>query len=264
MNYYQTYIIILASGGIMADTAVNTAVTTAEPTARRRGRQGGPPLLAPAIAYTVLTVAAVILSAKIPRPGAAAGSVLAYDRAHHTELEIAGFFVFGASAPLAIWAATIYRRLRTLGVTAPGAAIALAGGLLAAGSLALSGLFTWTASDVQSVAGPALARALADLSFVTGAAGFVVPFALLMAGVSVPSLILRFVPRWLSWAGLVVAAAGVLSTFTLLTSALDVLLPIGRFAGLVWLLAVSATMPHDRREVRAAAAAPAPPGRPAA
>jgi len=28
--------------------------------------------------------------------------------------------VFGAALPLAIWTATVYRRLRTLGVTAPG------------------------------------------------------------------------------------------------------------------------------------------------
>jgi hypothetical protein len=230
--------------------------TTAPPAVGRRGRQGGPPLLAPAIAYAALTITAAILSAKIPHPGAPAESVLAYDRTHHTELEVAGFLVFGAAAPLAIWTATVYRRLRTLGVTAPGTAIALAGGLLAAGSLALSGLITWTTSQVQSVADPALARTLAELSFATGAAGFVVPFALLMAGVAVPSLILRFAPRWLSWAGLGVAAGGMLSTFTLLTSALDPLLPIGRFGGLLWLVVVSATLPHDRRQVRATAPAP--------
>jgi hypothetical protein len=226
--------------------------TTAPPAVGRRGRQGGPPLLAPTIAYAALTIAAVILSAKVPQPGATAGSVLAYDRAHHTELEVAGFLVFGAAAPLAIWTATVYRRLRTLGITAPGAVIALTGGLLAAASLALSGLITWTTSQVQSVADPALARTLAELSFATGAAGFLVPFALLMAGVAVPSLILRFGPRWLSWAGLAVAAAGMLSTFTLLTSALDPLLPIVRFGGLLWLVVVSATLPHDRRGISAA------------
>jgi len=238
--------------------------TTAPPAVGRRGRQGGPPLLAPAIAYAALTIATLILSAKIPHPGASAGAVLAYDRTHHTELEVAGFLLFGAAAPLAIWTATVYQRLRILGVTAPGTAIALAGGLLAAGSLALSGLITWTTSQVQSVADPALAKMLADLSFATGAAGFVVPFALLMAGVAVPSLILRLAPRWLSWAGLAIAAAGMLSTFTLLTSALDPLLPIGRFGGLLLLLVVSATLPHDRRQVRATAAtaaapSPAPP-----
>jgi hypothetical protein len=46
--------------------------------------------------------------------------------------------VFGAALPLAIWTATIYRRLRTLGVTAPGTVIGLAGGILAAASAILA------------------------------------------------------------------------------------------------------------------------------
>ena len=50
---------------------------------------------------------------------------------------------------------------------------------------------------------PALAQVLMDLSFAAGAAGFVVPLALLLAGVAVPSLILRLTPRPLAWGGLV-------------------------------------------------------------
>ena len=48
-----------------------------------------------------------------------------------------------------------------------------------------------------------------------------------VAGVGVPALILRLVPRPLAWAGLAVAAFSVLSTFTLLTSGFDFTLPIG-------------------------------------
>lgn len=51
------------------------------PPARRRDVQGGPPLLAPVLAYGALMVAAVIVSARVPQPSAAAASVLAYDRA---------------------------------------------------------------------------------------------------------------------------------------------------------------------------------------
>jgi hypothetical protein len=227
-------------------------MTTAPRTTGRRNRpQGGPPLLVPAAAYGVLMITAVVLLAKAPQPSASAASVLAYDRAHHTVLQVAGFFSFAASAPLAIWTATVYRRLRTLGVTAPGAVIGLAGGLLAAVSLALSGLVTWTGSQIYAVADPALARALADLSFAAGAAGFVVPLALLLAGVAVPSLILGLVPRPLAWAGLAVAVVGVLSSFTLLTGALDVTLPVGRFLGLIWFIAASVTLPRNRHAIRA-------------
>ena len=232
---------------------------TPRSTARQAGPQGGPPLLAPVLAYGALMIAAVILSARAPQPSAPAASVLAYDRTHHTVLQIAGCLGFAASAPLAIWTAVAYRRLRTLGVTAPGAVIGLAGGLLAAASLALSGLITWTSAQTGAVADPGLARALADLGFATGAAGFVVPLALLLAGVAVPSLILGLLPRPLAWAGLAVAAAGVLSTVTLLTSTVDFTLPAGRFAGLIWLAAVSVTLPRSRRAVSAATPAPARP-----
>jgi hypothetical protein len=77
--------------------------------------------------------------------------VLAYDLAHHDALEVAGCLGFAASLPLAIWSATVYRRLRTgLGVTAPGAVIGLTGGLLAAASLALTGLVNWTSSQTSA------------------------------------------------------------------------------------------------------------------
>jgi hypothetical protein len=224
--------------------------TTTPPSAVRRPRpQGGPPLLAPALAYGALMVTAVVLSARAPQPSASGTVVAAYDSSHHAVLEVAGCLGFAASAPLAIWTATAYRRLQTLGVTAPGAVIALAGGLLAAASLGLSGLVTWTSSQ-PGAADPAAARVLADLSFATGGAGFVVPLALLLAGLAVPSLILGHLPRPLAWAGLVIAAAGVLSTFALLTPALDGTLPVGRFGGLLWLIAASIALPRTRRATR--------------
>jgi hypothetical protein len=84
------------------------------------------------------------------------------------------------------------------------------------------------------------------MSFATGAAGFTVPFALLVAGVAVPSLLLGLTSRSLAWAGLALAAIGLVSTFTVLTSVLDPLLPITRFGGLVWLLTVSVLLRSPR------------------
>jgi hypothetical protein len=228
---------------------------TAPSTSGRTGPQGGPPLLAPALAYGALMIASVILSARAPQPSASASALLTFERSHHTELQVAGFLSFAASAPLAIWSATAYRRLGTLGVTAPGAVIALAGGLLAAASLALSGLISWTSAQVAPIASPALARALSELGFAAGSAGFVVPLGLLLAGISVPSIILRLTPRPWAWFGLAVAAVSVLSTFILLTSTLDATLPIGRFGSLIFLVAVSLVLPQSRLSLRDVAAA---------
>lgn len=221
-----------------------TTMTSASP-ARRP--QGGPPLLVPVLAYGALMIAAVILSARSPQPAASAASVLAYDRTHHDALEIAGCLGFAAALPLAIWSATLYRRLRTaLGITAPGAVIGLTGGLLAAASLALTGLVTWTGSQLPTTGDADVARALADLSFATGSAGFVAPLGLLIAGAAVPGLILRLLPRWFAWVGLLIAALSLISTFALLTPVLDFTFPIGRFLGLGWLIAVSIALPTSR------------------
>lgn len=225
-------------------TTPTAPAETSRPT--RRAPQGGPPLSVLALVYAALMLAGVVTSAGTPQPSAAAEAVLAYQRSHSGALQLASFFWFGSAVPLAIWAATAYRRLRQLGVTAPGTAIGFAGGLLAAGSVSLLGLLTWVRSQTADLTDPALARVLADLGFALGAAGYAAPFALLMAGVAVPSLILRFLPRPLAWTGLVVAAIGMLSTATLLTPALDVTLPVLRFGGVLWLIVASFLLPRTR------------------
>jgi hypothetical protein len=205
-------------------------------------RQNGPPLLIPAIVMAVFTAAATALGATAARY--TDPNLLAYTQTHHTQELLLAFCVFGTAIPLLIWSATVYRRLHRLGVTAPGSAIAFGGGLLAAASLAVSGLLTWTTT--QTTGSAELVRALTALGFAAGGPGFVVPFAMLVAGVAVPGLVVNLLPRALAWTGLIIAGLGALATFALLTPALDVLLPIGRFGGLVWLLAVSVTLPLTR------------------
>lgn len=220
-----------------------------------RRPQGGPSPLVPALAYGALMVASVATAVSGPRTSDAPAQVLQYARDHVGLMHVTALLGFAAAVPLAIWSAVAYRRLRTLGVTAPGAVIGLVGGTLASASAALSGLITWVLADEASVVDASLAHVLIDLNFVTGAAGFVVPVALLLAGVAVPSLILRLVPRPLAWAGLVIAAIGMLSTFTLVAPVLDPALPIGRFGSLLWIVAASVLMPATRHQVTAARAA---------
>ena len=84
---------------------------------------------------------------------------------------------FGSSIPLAIYAATASARLRQLGITAPGATIALAGGLLASPGLALSSLTAWTLSRPEVTSDAALVRALYYLVYLTGGPWHVVTSA---------------------------------------------------------------------------------------
>src|SRR2546429_4757029 len=104
-----------------------------------RGPQGGPPPLAPALAYGALLIAAVAVWIGAPQAGASAASTLSYAQSHTGQMHAEAVLVFGAALPLAIWAATIYRRPRPPGGTAPRAVIRLARGILAAAPLARVG-----------------------------------------------------------------------------------------------------------------------------
>jgi hypothetical protein len=216
------------------------------PTETARRPHGGPPLLAVALPYAVLTLAGLALGIGLARPDDSPAEVARLLLENRTGATVLATALVAAAVPLAIWSATAYRRLRRFGVTAPGAAIAFAGGILASASLALSGLVSWTAATTAPVTTPEVLRALTTLGFAAGGPGFVPFFALLMAGVAVPGLLLGVLPRAWAWAGLVIAALGMLSVFSLLTPVLYPLLPVGRFGGLIWLVAASVLLPRTR------------------
>lgn len=216
-------------------------------TVTRRARQGGPPLILPAAAYAVFVVASAALGATGTRPGMSAQQVLAYDLGHATLLKVLATVVFAAALPLVIWAATAYQHLRDRGISAPGTVMALSGGILAAAALASSALATWTTATTAGATEPFLARALTGFAFAAGGPGFVVPFALMLAGVAVPSLIRRLLPSWMSIGGLVIAAIGMVATLALLTPALYPLLPVVRFAGLIWIVIAGVLLPRAAR-----------------
>jgi hypothetical protein len=69
---------------------------------------------------------------------------------------------------------------------------------------------------------------------------------LLVAGVAVPSLVGRLVPRPLAITGLAVALVAELSTLALPLESAAVLLPIARFSALAWLIAVARLLPVER------------------
>jgi hypothetical protein len=212
---------------------------------------GGPPLAGLAITATALSLAGLIASTAMagkafPSPFDSGAGILAYFRGHQDAVKVSAFFQFAAAVPLAIYAATVSARLRTLGIRAPGAIIALAGGALAAAFLSLSGLVTWTLAQPAVLASPALVRGLHYLAFATGGPGTVVPFGLLIAGLAVPAAFGALLPRWLAGTGLIIALAAEFSALSLLINGAAYLLPVARFAGLAWLITAGALLPKTR------------------
>lgn len=200
-------------------------------------------------------VIGVALAGVMPLPYGSAAAIQDYVAGHHDAAQAIAVGTFASSIPLAIYAATASARLRQLGITAPGATIALAGGLLASASLGLSGLLAWTLSRPEVTSDVALVRALYYLTYLTGGPWHIVTLGLLIAGVSVPSLILGMLPRPVAWTGLAIAFVAEVTTLALIWPGLSPLLPLARFTGLIWLIVAGAMLPlrrRNRQEVRAA------------
>ncbi|WP_238017938.1 DUF4386 domain-containing protein [Dactylosporangium sp. AC04546] len=227
-------------------------MTTAPTETRRPPAVAGPPLGVLAVVFTALFLGSLVLGTVLaggspyPSPFGETADISAYFRDHHLAVQVGGALQFAAAIPLAIYAATASARLQHLGIRNPGATIALAGGLLAAAFLALSGLLGWVLSQEPVTADPGLTHAVQYLNFAAGGPGHVVPLGLLLAGMAVPGLLAGLLPRWLAWSGLVIAAVAELATLSLLFEPAAFLLPIARFTGLAWLIIAGFRLPLQR------------------
>lgn len=217
-----------------------------------RRPQGGPPLALLATVSLVLLLGGLVVGVTLaggvmPLPFGSGTAIGDYVAGHHGAAVAIAVGTFGSSIPLAIYAATASARLRQLGITAPGATIALAGGLLASAALALSSLTAWTLSRPEVTSDAALVRALYYLTYLAGGPWHVVTLGLLIAGIAVPGLIVGLLPRPLAWAGLVIAGVAELTTLALIWPEVSPLLPVARLAGLIWLIVAGALLPLRRQ-----------------
>lgn len=188
----------------------------------------------------------VALGGVMPLPYGPASAVHKYVRGEPTALQVIAFSVFASSVPLAIYAATAGSRLRLLRASGPGTTIALTGGTLAAGALALTAALGWTLSRPEVSANSALVSALYYLAFLVGGPGHVVALGLLVAGMAMSGLRAEVLPKPAAWGGLVIAALAELTMLVLIWPAVGVILPIARVAALLWLIVAGAMLPRSR------------------
>jgi hypothetical protein len=230
-----------------------TITAPSPPTTRRR--PDGPPAGVLAIASLALSLLGLLVPALLAgghlavSPLGDTADVSAYYLAHRTAAAVGGFLVFGSGVPLGIYAATVYARLLKLGVRVPGPGIGYFGGISAAVFVGVAGLVGWVLGQPVAGQSPALIHTLAYVTYVLGGAGFVGGIGLLVAGIAVPSLVLGLTPRWFAVTGLVLAAVCEVSIISLLWSPFGVTLPIGQFAGLLWLIGAGYLLPRDRHRI---------------
>jgi hypothetical protein len=201
---------------------------------------------------TTLFLASLIVGAlgggPFPSPYDSNPDVLTFFARHSTTVRVAATLQFASAVPLAILSASLVSRLQHLGFRrVPGTLIALTGGVLASGLLLLSALVQWVLSRPEVATDRLVVRPLADLAFAAGGPGQTVFFGLLIAGLAVPSVIGRLLPRGLALAGVAIAALGELSTVALISQPATFLVPVARFGGLAWLILAAALLPARRR-----------------
>ncbi|HZQ56272.1 MAG TPA: hypothetical protein VFB14_29050 [Bryobacteraceae bacterium] len=224
---------------------------------QRPRRFAGPALLPVALAHVLLFAASLAVGAilrhgsEYANPYGPIEDVQRFFRANPNALRWSAFLSLGSAVPLGIYTATVASRLRFLGVRAAGTNIALFGGFAASVALAASALCSWVLSVPEVNSSITTLRLMHFLSFLAGGVAFAISFGLLVAGVSVTSLFARLLPRWLIWFGLLIALAGELSSISLVAYPMTFTLPLTRFGGFLWLIAVGAELPkaggtHDR------------------
>ena len=224
-----------------------------------RRTQGGPPLVLLALVSSGLVAAGAIAGAATagalaPSAWSSSAAVVGFVRAHGDAVRVTAVLWFGSAVPLAIYAATAHARLRNLGVRAPGATIALAGGLLGATSWLLAATFAWALARPEVAANASVIRALWDAAYALGGPATLAGLGLLVAGMAVPALFARLLPRPLAAAGLLVAAAAEVSSVVLLVTGAWPLRWVLHGLLLVWLVVAGALLPTSR----ASQAVPAP------
>jgi hypothetical protein len=212
----------------------------------------GPPPAGVAGIFTLLFLSSIILSrilthnAPLPMPYGNPWLSQQYFLTFPYVVRLSGFLQLGSAIALAILTASLTIRLRFLGITATGPQIALAGGIAASTFLAFSGLVSWVLAQPGTANTFDTMRSLQLLGFVSGGVAHTATLGLLVAGIAVPCLLLKLLPKGWAIAGIVIAAFAELSTLSMILPQLSFLLPLARFPAMVWLIVAGACLPRSK------------------
>ena len=234
-------------------------------------RFAGPHAGGLAIVYTILTLIGLYCissfsgGAHYPGTGDSAETITGYFSAHSTALLVCSFFELAAAITLGVFTATIVSQMRFLRVRAAGPYIALFGGVASAIAVGAASCLMWVSAypGIATTTDMALSRTLYFMQYIFGGVGFAIPFAVLVAGISIAGSFTKTLPKWIVGLGVLLMIVGGLSWFSMFTSNLRFLVPLTRFPGMLWAIAAGFALP---RTIMAQAAGlrpqPVPPSQP--
>jgi hypothetical protein len=223
---------------------------------KRHASFRGPSLTLLAVAHIVVFVLNLVAVATLRHgapyvnPFAQGDIVRSFFAENARAVQIGSFFLFGSAVPFGIFVATTVSRMRYLGIRAAGTAIALFGGLSAAGALALSGSLGWVLSQPNVATSVPLVQALYFLSFIFGGATYAVTFGVFAAGVTVTCYLSHILSRWLAVFGIIVALAGEMAALSLIIPWANYLIPVTRYLGFIWMLLTAVHLSWESNALR--------------
>lgn len=224
----------------------------AQPSPSQLVKHAGPPLWLLAVLYTVLFNIGLFPVTMFgglpywPGPWESPAVITHFFQTQQTRVLECVFLQTGANICLGLFTAVVVSRLRFLGVRAAGTYIALFGGFLTVFNSMAGAFAIWTLLRPVINANQPLVLALNYFSYALGGPGFSVPMGLLMAGVSVSAGLSKLIPKWIMILGLFLAVCGELSFFHLIAPRLLFLIPLTRFPGFIWIIAVGFALPRFR------------------
>jgi hypothetical protein len=214
-------------------------------------------LLALTIAYLGLMITGgrnVKISFQVPHDSATAAAFVIQ---HSWPIRLGSFLELVSAITLGVFMAVSINRVRSLGIRHVGEQIAALGGIAAPMMLAGTAMATWSLTRPGVAAGSGAVAVLQAIGFDGGGPGFAVFIGLFVAGVSIAAGRHNMIPRWLLWLGIVVAAAGELSTLTLLNFTAGYFIPVARFLSIVWMLGFTLNLPAADSSAEARGSGPA-------
>jgi len=217
-------------------------------------RHLGPPLWLPAIMFTIAFNTGLFFVTSFggapyfPGPWESAAVIQKFFLLRADAIILCAFFQFGSAIPLGLFTVCAVSQLRFLGAKVAGTYIALFGGILTSMNIIASAMIMWAAAHPGIAQDATLINALYSLQFGFGGVGFSVPMGLLIAGISIPSLIMKLLPKWLCIFGIVLGVFGVFSWFDLVFPQALALIPLTRFPGFIWFICVGFMLPNKRQK----------------
>jgi hypothetical protein len=215
-------------------------------------KERGPSPGIPASLYFLLFAAGVVCNlmgtsgGTYPTPYDPIEKAQDYYNNHADIVRIASFFLFWSALPLGIFTAFMTSRLRALDLHSGGVLIARFGGFASALFLAFSGLFSWVLSQPSIASDATTTRSIQLMAFATGGTGYVVFSALLISGISVTAGLGKVIPKWQMWLGLGIAVVSVFSMLNMIFPQVSLLLPLGRFTGIIWMIIAGFSLRRSR------------------